>query len=103
MTAFLEPLCRRLHHLHPSARVEPDYFASGAAMLDVVMGGRVFVMECDPDRGFGVDEVRADEGFNTAYRHRYASFEEAERQLLLLLATAEADHAEQQRTLRSAI
>ena len=55
-------------------------FPTGAAMLDVRANGRTFVMAYSPKDGFGVDEVQADEGLGTGYRH---TFEELSKSYLL--------------------
>lgn len=56
-------------------------FPSGSAMLDVRRAGRAFVMSYTPKLGFGVDEVHADDGFNTGYHFVFKDFEPAAQQL----------------------
>jgi catechol 2,3-dioxygenase-like lactoylglutathione lyase family enzyme len=59
-------------------------FPSGGVMLDVRRAGRAFVMAYTPAHGFGVDELGADDGFTTGYRHVFQDFEPAARQLRAL-------------------
>lgn len=65
-------------------------FPSGGAMLDVRRDdGRTFVMAYTPVRGFGVDEIRADEGFVTSYRFTYVDFDPAAERLRQLIGVSE--------------
>ena len=59
-------------------------FPSGSAMLDVRRDGRAFVMAYTPAHGFGVDELRPDDGFVTGYRFVSKDFEPAAQHLRAL-------------------
>ena len=63
-------------------------FPTGAAMLDVRAGGQTFVMAYSPRSGFGVDEVRVDEGLGTGYRLTFADLSNAASELGRLLRDA---------------
>ena len=86
-------LARRVQSGFPDARVELTRFPSGGAMLDVVRCERLYVLEYAPTRGgFGVDEVRDDEGFLTSYAFASEDFEPAAERLWELVSrSAPAD------------
>jgi lactoylglutathione lyase len=72
--------------------VELTEFPSGGAMLDArCQDGRAFVLAASPAHGYAVDEVQADEGFTTGYKHSYADFESAERKLKELIFNESGD------------
>ena len=63
----MEELTKRIAVL-PGTRAELTTFPSGAALLDVWRGGRLFVMACAPAwKGLGVAEVHDGEGFQEKY------------------------------------
>jgi hypothetical protein len=75
-------LSKRIGEAYPDARVELSRFPSGNAMLDVVRCERLYVLEYAPARGgFGVDEVREDEGFLVGYAFTSEDFEPAAERL----------------------
>jgi lactoylglutathione lyase len=56
-------------------RTELTLFPSGGAMLDVHRrDGRTFVLAHSPEQGYGVDEIRADEGLGATYQYAYSDF-----------------------------
>ncbi len=62
-----------LRHELPSARINFLAFPSGAVMVDVVIGDRLFVLESRANGECGVSEVRKHEGFVPG--HRFTSFD----------------------------
>lgn len=63
-----------------------QHFPSGAVMLDIRRGGRLFVLAYIPSAGcFGVDEVHADDGLGDQYRFCCQTFDEAANELRRLL------------------
>src|SRR4051812_39980016 len=67
MIDAMEELTRQIARL-PGTRAELTTFPSGAAMLDVWRGGRLFVLAYTPSwKGFGVDEAHDDEGLLEKY------------------------------------
>lgn len=77
----------------PDARVEFTRYPSGAAMLDVVRNGHVYVMAFSPATGFGVDEVHNSEGFLASYRYVSTNFAAASDELRKLAASSKAEIA----------
>jgi hypothetical protein len=67
------------------AVTELTVFGSGSAMLDVRSRGRVFVLVYSPTSGFGVDEARESDAFDTGYRFITQDFESAAEELRRLL------------------
>jgi hypothetical protein len=86
MAEVLGEVARRVRDRFAAASVECEVFHSGGAMLSVRHGGRLFVLARTAKGEFGVDEVLADEGFQTGYRFRYENLGAAEASLLSLLA-----------------
>jgi lactoylglutathione lyase len=69
------------------SKAELTGFPGGGAMLDVRrVDNRSFVMAFTPSHGFGVDEVREDDGFVTGYRFAFSEFAPAADQLRELLS-----------------
>ncbi len=92
MSAILaraEALAAQLTASIPGARVEIEEFPSGAVALSVRAGGRAWVMDYSPQRGFGVDELGPEEGFQAGYRYSSDNFDEAAEILLRLLQGGE--------------
>ena len=84
----MRQLAQRLEADLNGLRAELTEFPSGGAMLDVrIADGRAFVMAYSPSAGFGVDELRADDGFGTEYEFVADEFEKAEQQIQQLLST----------------
>jgi hypothetical protein len=76
------------------ARTEITTFPSGAASLDIRVGGRAFVLDYFPSYDmFGVDELTGDGGFNSGYRFGLKDFESAKAKLLNLLEEAQVASA----------
>ena len=69
----------------PGQSVKLSTFPSGAAMLNVHSRDRLFVLAFSPKFGFGVDEVKDDDGISNFYRFVFRDFENAEKQLWELL------------------
>jgi hypothetical protein len=81
----MKTLARHLNESVPGAMTEFTAFPSGAAMLDVRVNGRLFVMAYSPAGGFGVDESREEEGFDTGYRFISRDFDSAATELQQLM------------------
>jgi hypothetical protein len=69
----------------PGQSVKLSTFPSGAAMLNVHSKDRLVVLAVSPKCGFGVDEVKDDDGISNFYRYVFKDFESAEKQLWELL------------------
>lgn len=80
----------RVEAAFPGARVELEVFPSGAAMLDVRLSERMWVLAFTPAGGFGVDEVGPEDAFDTGYRFVSRDFAAAEKQMYALLEGARA-------------
>jgi hypothetical protein len=81
-------LAEQLKSALPATNTEVHTFPSGAVMLDVRHSGRLFVLAYTPAGGFGVDEVREEEGFEMGYRFLSKDFREAAEELHRLLREA---------------
>jgi hypothetical protein len=88
MRSEIESLVARIKASFPGVVTEVEHFPSGAAMLDVRWLGRLFVLAYSPSGGFGVDEVKDDEGMEMGYRFRSADYAEAVEELFRLLRLA---------------
>ena len=82
----MRQLAQRLEVDLTGVRAGLTEFPSGGAMLDVRSAdGRAFVMAYSPSAGFGVDEVRAVDGFGTGYEFVVREFEKAAQHIQQLL------------------
>jgi hypothetical protein len=59
----LDDLANAVRERYPLASVSVAHLVSGASALDVVLKDRLFVVEHRPGEGFGVSQVKDDEGF----------------------------------------
>lgn len=84
----LNSLVDALGQRYPSASVALDHLASGALMLDVRPGERLFVLSYAPQHGFGVGEVLGGDPFDTGAQVRSTSIEQARQDLTSLLDRA---------------
>ena len=76
LTEQLQQLAAEIDANHLGAKSTLTLFPTGGAMLDVRReDGRVFTMAYAPDRGFGIDELHADDGFITSYEHHTTEFD----------------------------
>jgi len=77
----------------PNVSIDFESFPSGAAMIDVRLRDRVFVLACFPSRNLcGVDELGDDEiPFTYHYKYVYPDFDSAATQLLTMLEDARRD------------
>ena len=83
----MRQLAHQLEADQAEVRVELTEFTSGGAMLDVRSADdRAFVMAYSPTAGFGIDELRPNEGFGTGYRFVEHEFERASEQFQRLLS-----------------
>ena len=88
----MRQLAQQLEAEQTAVRADLTEFASGGAMLDVRRADdRAFVMAYSPSAGFGVDELRPNDGFGTGYRFVVGEFERAAEQLQRLLAEPAED------------
>jgi len=88
MRREIESLVPRIKASFPGVITEVEHFPSGAAMLDVRWRGRLFVLAYSSNGGFGVDEVKDNEGMEMGYRFRSADYPEAAEELFRLLRCA---------------
>ena len=72
-----------------SARIDFVVFPSGAAMLDVVIGDRLFVLESGTNGECGVSEVRKAEGFIAGHRFTSLAWQPAAKRLQELVEAAD--------------
>lgn len=85
-TKRMADLAKGISSAHSDVSTELTEFTSGGAMLDVRNGkGRLFVMAYTPTHGYGVDEVREDEGFLPGYQYSFTEFDDAADQLQRLI------------------
>ena len=89
----IQALKDRISSRFRSARTDLEVFSSGAAILDVRLKNRLFVLAYYPRHGFGVDEVLENEGFNTGYRFVTKDLHAAEQELLRLLQNCGEEQA----------
>ena len=69
-------------------------FSSGAVMLDIRRGDRLFIFAYSPSwPGFGVGEVLDDEGFDMGYRFGFPDIESAKAKLVSMLNEAGLNEA----------
>ena len=74
---------------------ELNEFPSGNAMLDIRRAGRAFVMSYSAVNGFGVDELRPDDGFLPGYQFAFQGFVPAAEKLReLVVGNTKAIHAD---------
>jgi hypothetical protein len=81
----IKELAKDIGKSFPEATTELTSFASGAVMLDVRLRGRVIVMAYSPASGFGVDELKDGEGFDTGYRFISGDLDSAAAELRRLI------------------
>jgi len=88
LLADVRALALDLEQTSPGALTDVQSFPSGAVMLDVRSGGRLFVLAYMPSSGwFGVDEVHDGDGFGDQYRFGCQSLEAAANELRRLLGS----------------
>ncbi len=71
----------------PDSNIETDYFPSGSIMINVHRHDRFFVLAYSPKQGFGVDEVKEDDGFDSGYSFITQNSEQAFKQLMKIIAS----------------
>ena len=86
VTNQMQELAERIEAKIPDAKSSMTTFPSGGGMLDVHRGERLFVMSYTPADGFGVDEVKQDDGFVIGYQYLFPEFEQASEKLWQLAA-----------------
>lgn len=67
--------------------LEIDYFPSGSIMIDIHRNNKFFVLAYSPKQGFGVDEVKEDDYFDSGYSFITQNSEEAFKQLRKIIAS----------------
>ena len=85
-----ERLIQSVKSKFPNASVEVQNFDSGAVMVDVRMGSKLFVCSYSPTNGFGVDQATSDSGFDSTFTHAAKSVDEAAAKLIELIENAQA-------------
>lgn len=64
----LKSFTQDLKQLNGKIKTDLTVFDSGAIMLDVFCQNRTFILVYSPTTGFGVDEVKEDDGFDLSYK-----------------------------------
>lgn len=85
----VENLVEAIKARFPSSDVETEHFDSGAFMMDIRIGSKLFVCSYSPSNGFGVDQVTSETGFDSSFRHHADTIEEAETKLIELIDSAQ--------------
>ena len=85
----LRSFSEELRHELPSAHIDFVVFPSGAAMLDVVIGDRLFVLESNANGECGVSEVRKAEGFIAGHKFTSTDWQPAAERLQELAEAAD--------------
>ena len=88
MLEQISDLAQKIRLDFSEAIVTLECFSSGAAMLDVQLYDKLFVMAYSPTSGFGIDEVEEEEGFNIGYRFNTKKFSVAAAELNKLIESA---------------
>ncbi|HLO47102.1 MAG TPA: hypothetical protein VK211_01545 [Kamptonema sp.] len=84
----ISALAKQIELDFSGAKTTLECFYSGAAMLDIHLNDRLFVMAYFPAHGFGVDEVGEEDGFNTGYNFNTPDFYLATKKLNQLIKSA---------------
>ena len=71
----------------PDLSVEIDRFPSGSIMIDIHRNERFFVLAYSPKQGFGVDEVKEHDYFDSGYGFVTQNLEVAFEQLRKIIAS----------------
>lgn len=74
----------------PGSDTTVERFPSGAFTINVRVQGRLFELTVSESQGFGIDEVTADDGFNSGYAFGATTFEQAAEILVSLLVKSRA-------------
>ncbi|MEH2409554.1 hypothetical protein [Nostoc sp.] len=70
----ISALAKQIELSFPGAIITLESFPSCSAMLDIHLHNKLFVMVYSPTHGFGIDEVREEDGFGTGYRFNTKDF-----------------------------
>jgi hypothetical protein len=84
----LDNVVDALRARYPEASIAVDHFPSSAFMMDVRLGGRLFVMSYAPRLGFAVGEVRDGDSFDAGKQTCWISLEQAVQDLVSILDNA---------------
>lgn len=84
----ISALAKKIELDFPEAMTTLECFSSGAAMLDIHLNDRLFVMAYFPGNGFGIDEVGEEDAFNTGYNFNTRDFYSATEKLNQLIESA---------------
>ena len=79
-------LARQIEEAFSDVEIDLMVFPSGSVMLDIRRHSRLYVLAYSPQRGFGVDEVRGEEGFLVGYAFASPDFDPAAEQLWALVS-----------------
>lgn len=84
----ISDLAKKIELDFPGAVTTLECFSSGAAMLDIHLNDKLFVMAYFPAHGFGIDEVGEEDGFNTGYKFSTQDFYVAKEKVNQLIKSA---------------
>ncbi|MBD2297655.1 hypothetical protein H6G80_06980 [Nostoc sp. FACHB-87] len=82
-------LAKQIKLSFPGAITTLEIFSSCSAMLDIRLNNKLFVLDYSPTNGFGIDEVREEDAFNTGYRFNTKDFYIATEELNKLIKSTE--------------
>jgi hypothetical protein len=79
---------RELEQLNGDTKTDLVSFDSGAIMLDIFCQSRMFVLAYSPRNGFGIDEIKDDDGFELGYKFHAENFDTAKEKIKELLESS---------------
>ena len=93
MNQQVESFCEKLRRIYPTATVRLDPLPSGVYFLEVTLHGKFFMIEYSPRWGYGIGEVKdEDGGFNSGHPYSSDTWEGATQRLLGVLDECVAAH-----------
>ena len=84
-TEIVDSISKQLSVSIPSVEIASECFSSGAFVIDVKHGSRLFVVMFQPGNGFGIDEVLETDGLGTACRHHSSNLQGAVETMIKLI------------------
>jgi hypothetical protein len=79
---------QELRDKFPSFKISYSSMKKNRSMVDIRTNGRLFVWIYDPKLGYGVDEVKDGEGFESGYKYVYQTFLASRNRLIEMVATS---------------
>jgi hypothetical protein len=81
----ISALAKQIELSFSGAKIDLEFYSSGAAMLDIHCNNRLFVLAYSPNNGFGVDEVKDEDFFGMGFSFSTNHFNVAAEQLNKLI------------------